>query len=171
MSQHFGPATMDFKCIVPENYEHETQINTFKKRFEDSGSIISFSRELNDENFLKVTNRLVPGKEYRVRIFPILTVVTSSVCLEFLKEQGAVLVGAQGLTLLCDIKKAPHEFPQGKRVVSFDKKTALLAEPRSHTHRVPYVYHNSFNGDRRFLLGYFEFEWCNEYCIVCFNET
>lgn len=164
--QRFGPAVKDFEFTVPADYKHDTQLDTFAKKTEKLKTTYYFNDDLNSKNFAKATNKLEPGKKYRVRIFPILSTVTSEDCMTFLKKQRAILVGGQGVTLLQD-KKA-DEFPVGKHTVSFDEKDALWTDSDGY-HRVPCVYRPS-GGDWEFRLGGFEDAWGDGGCLLCFCD-
>ena len=166
VDQRFGPAVKDFEFTVPADYVHDTQLDSFAKKTKKLKTTYYFNDALTSENFAKATNKLEPGKTYRVRVFPILRTVTSDDCMTFLKKQGAILVGGQGITLLQANK--PDEFPVSKWTVSFDEKNALW-EDSGGNHRVPDVNRGS-DGDWRFGLGYFEFDWDDAHCLLCFCD-
>ncbi len=166
VDQRFGPAVKDFEFMVPADYKHDTQLDTFAKKTKKLKTIYCFNDALTSENFAKATNKLEVGKKYRVRIFPILSQVSSDDCMTFLKKQGAILVGGQGVTLL-QAEKA-DEFPVGKWTVSFDEKDALW-EDSVGSHRVPGVRRHS-DGGWRFCLGRFEGGWGGGRCLVCFCD-
>ncbi len=166
VDQRFGPAVKDFEFTVPADYKHDTQLDTFAKKTKKLPTTYYFNDDLNSKNFAKATNKLEPGKKYRVRIFPILSTVTSEDCMTFLKKQGAILVGGQGVTLLQDQKA--DEFPVGKWTVSFDEKDALWTDSVGY-HGVPFVYRHS-DGGWEFYLGYFEFDWSGDFCLLCFCD-
>jgi hypothetical protein len=109
---------------------------------------------------------LVPGKTYKVKIFPILQTVTSEDCMTFLKKQNAVLVGGQGATLVYDLAK--DQLPKGKWTVSFDEKEALW-EDADGNRGVPNVYAYT-DGDFEFFLGYFGYDWNSDHCVLCFCD-
>ncbi len=166
VDQRFGPAVKDFEFTVPSDYKHDTQLDTFAKKTKKLKTTYYFNDALTSENFAKATNKLEPGKTYRVRIFPVLETVTSEDCMSFLAKQNAILVGGQGITLLQDQKA--DEFPVGKYTVSFDQKDALWQDSDGH-HRVPSVYRYS-DGGWGFGLGCFEGGWRDGYCLLCFCD-
>ena len=166
VDQRFGPAVKDFEFTVPSDYKHDTQLDTFAKKTKKLKTTYYFNDALTSENFAKATNKLEPGKTYRVRIFPILETVTSEDCMTFLKKQGAILVGGQGVTLLQSQKA--DEFPVNKWTVSFDEKDALWVGSDGY-HRVPFV-NRSSDGDWRFSLGCFEGGWGGDDCLLCFCD-
>ena len=165
--QRFGPAMKDFEFTVPPDYQHDTQLDTFAEKTKRLKTTYYFNDGLTSKNFAKATNKLEPGKTYRVRIFPVLETVTSEDCMTFLKKQGAILVGGQGVTLLQDQKA--DEFPVGKWTVSFDEKDALW-EDAGGFHGVPGVFRYS-DGDWEFNLGYFDYDWGDYYCLLCVTEV
>jgi len=166
VDQRFGPAMKDFEFMVPSDYKHDTQLDTFTKKTKKLETTYCFNDALTSANFAKATNKLEPGKTYRVRVFPILEMVTSEDCMSFLAKQNAILVGGQGITLLQDQKA--DEFLVGKSTVSFDNKDALW-EDAGGDHRVPYVSRYS-DGDWKFYLGYFENDWRDGDCLLCFCD-
>lgn len=166
VDQRFGLAVKDFNFTVPADYKHGTQIDTFVKKAKKLKTTRFFGNDLTSNNFAKATNKLEPGKKYRVRIFPVLQTVTSEDCITFLHKQGAILVGGQGVTLLQDQNAAA--FPVGKWTVSFDEKDALWTDSDGY-HGVPVV-HRYSDGDWEFDLGYFEFDWDDDHCLVCFCD-
>lgn len=163
----FGPAVKDFEFTVPADYKHDTQLETFAKETKKLKTTCNFNGDLNSKNFAKATNKLEPGKKYRVRIFPILSsTVTSEDCMTFLKKQEAILVGGQGITLLQGQKA--DEFPVGKWTVSFDEKDALWTDSGGN-HRVPLV-HRYSDGCWAFGLGGFEHDWHDVFWLLCFCD-
>jgi hypothetical protein len=166
VDQRFGPAIKEFEFTVPADYKHESQLDTFAKKTKKLKTTYYFNDELTSSNFAKATNKLEPGKTYKVKIFPILSQVSSEDCMTFLGKQNAILVGGQGITLLQDHKA--DEFPVGKYTVSFDQKDALWIDSDG-DRRVPHVGRGS-DGDWEFYLGYFEVGWHDAHCLLCFCD-
>ena len=166
VDQRFGPAVKEFAFTVPSDYKHDTQLDTFAKKTKKLKTTYYFNDDLTSKNFAKATNTLVPGKTYKVKIFPILATVTSDDCMNFLAKQNAILVGGQGVTVLQDQK--PDEFPVGKYTVSFDQKDALWIDSDG-DHRVPGVRRHS-DGDWEFDLGRFGGGWHGVNCLLCFCD-
>lgn len=167
IDQRFGPAIKEFEFTVPANYKHDSQLDTFAKKTKKLSTTHYFNNALTSSNFAKATNKLEPGKTYKVKIFPILSQVSSEDCMTFLEKQNAILVGGQGITLLQDHKAG--KFPVGKYTVSFDQKDALWIDSDGY-HRVPSV-HRSSDSARKFSLGYFENDWSDDdYCLLCFCD-
>ncbi|MHB8652059.1 MAG: hypothetical protein ACYC8S_02900 [Minisyncoccota bacterium] len=143
VDQRFGPAVKEFEFTVPAGYKHGSQLGTFAKKTKKLSTTYYFNDALTSANFAKATNKLVPGKTYKVKIFPILSRVSSRDCMSFLAKQNAIMVGGQGVTLLQDQKA--DEFPVGKWTVSFDEKDALWIDSDG-DHGVPIVGRDS-DGD------------------------
>lgn len=98
---------------APADYNHDTQVETFEKKTRKLKSTYCYNDALTSKNFSKATNKLVPGKTYAVKIFPLLEGgISSEDCLAFLASNNATLVGAQGLTALQNDQ--PGIFPTGK---------------------------------------------------------
>ncbi len=166
MVDQLGPAVKDFEFTVPADYAHDTQLDTFAKKTKKLKTTYYFNDELTSVNFAKATNKLEPGKTYKVKIFPILSRVSSEDCMNFLAKQNAILVGGQGVTLLQDQKA--DQFPVGKWTVSFDEKDALWEDSDGY-HGLPCVCRYS-GGDWLFNLGYFELDWFDVSCLLCFCD-
>jgi len=150
---------------VPTDYNHDTQVDVFGKKTRKLKSTYYYNDELTSKNFSKATNKLVPGKTYAIKMFPISETVQSKDCLAFLASNNATLVGAQGLTALQ--KDQPEIFPTGKYTVSFDEKDTLWKNAGGH--RVPDVHRDS-DGDWKFGLGCFEGSWDSVDVLVCFCD-
>jgi hypothetical protein len=163
VDKRFGAALMEFDLTVPANYNHDKQIDDFYKRVKKEKTTYYYNDAFTSKNFANATNKLEPGKTYTVKIFPILSTVTSDDCLNFLGKQEAILVGGQGQTLVYDIHK--DKFPKGKYTVSFDKKDSLWIGSVG-DHRVPYV-RALTDGDFKFSLGGFESAWTADCCLLC----
>ena len=166
VDQRFGPAVKEFEFTVPSDYKHDTQLDTFAKKTKKLKTTYYFNDALTSANFAKATNKLEPGKTYKVKIFPILATVTSEDCMLFLKKQNAILVGGQGITVLQDQK--PDEFPIDKWTISFDEKETLWKDADG-DHRVPDVHRRS-GRDWGFGLGDFGFDWDDDRALLCFCD-
>ncbi|MEK7465174.1 MAG: hypothetical protein AAB631_00135 [Patescibacteria group bacterium] len=150
-----------FSLTVPKNYRHERQLDSLKLR-----DFYSFNDDVTDKNFRNATQKLVPGKTYKVKIVNIGSRSTSEELMGVYAREKAIFVGAHGLSLAWQLKK--DEFPVGKWTLSFDKKEALWKDPDG-DHRVPHVYRLSV-GDYEFNLGYFEGGWNSADCVLCFCD-
>jgi hypothetical protein len=166
VDKRFGAALVEFDLTVPSDYDHNTCIDKFGKRVKKEKTTYYYNDAFTSKNFANATNKLEPGKTYRVKIFPILSTVTSGDCMNFLGKQEAILVGGQGETLAYDLHR--DKFPKGKYTVSFDKKDALWTDSGG-GHGVPRVGAVS-DGDFEFLLGYFGLDWDAEGCLLCFCD-
>lgn len=165
IDKRFG-VPFEFEVIVPADYDHDTQIDTFGKRVRKEKTTYYYNDDFTSKNFAKATNKLEPGKKYRVKLFPVLETVTSIDCMNFLRKQNAILAGGQGVTLVYD--QAKDKLPKDKWAVSFDEKDALWKDADG-SHRVPYVFAYS-DGDFEFALGYFGRDWLAGDCLVCFCD-
>lgn len=168
-----GPAASDgrfkllntFKLKVPEDYKHATQLASFKKKYRKE--FYGYNDNITDENFAIVTDKLMPGETYELKIFGINQPVSSEDCLALLKMQPRIrLVGAQGISLVRQLKK--EEFPVSKWVISLDNKDALWKDADG-DHWMPCVFRYS-DGDWYFNLDYFEGDWSGGYCLLCFCD-
>lgn len=153
-----------FELIVPPDYKHADRLDSFKKKHKKE--FYGYNDAITDKNFSKATTKLVPGRKFKVKIFQITEKVTSENCMDFLKTQNAVLVGAQGASLLYELKK--EQLPLGKWSVSFDEKDSLWTDSDG-DHGVPGVNRDS-DGDWSFHLGDFGGDWGSDVCLVCFCD-
>ncbi len=154
----------EFTLTVPENYTHDTQLALFAK--DSKKKFYFYNDAITDKNFANATNKLTPGKTYTVKVIGIKATVTSEDCLTVLKQNNAILVGAQGAALAYQLKK--DELPVGKWSVSFDEKDALWKDAVGNL-RVPGVVRFS-DGDWEFRLGYFGGDWFAAFCLLCFCD-
>lgn len=154
-----------FELTVPEDYVHETQLASFSGNHRKE--FYGYNDNITDENFAGVTDKLIPGETYELKIFGINQPVSSEDCLALLKMQPRIrLVGAQGASLARQLKK--EEFPVDKGVISLDNKDALWKDADGF-HGVPYVYRHS-DGGWSFNLDYFGGVWLDGHCILCFCD-
>ncbi|MEK7465175.1 MAG: hypothetical protein AAB631_00140 [Patescibacteria group bacterium] len=155
----------EFALTVPKDYVHGTQLATFEQKYRKG--FYYYNTDITDSHFAKATTQLVPGKTYKVKVFGIKKgSVTSEDHMNLLRSQNAILVGAQGASLVYQEKK--DELPKGKFYVSFDEKNALWVDAGG-DHRVPRVFRYSV-GDCEFSLGDFERDWGSDYCVLCFCD-
>ncbi|OGZ05884.1 MAG: hypothetical protein A2845_03720 [Candidatus Lloydbacteria bacterium RIFCSPHIGHO2_01_FULL_49_22] len=164
-SSHFTlMKTIDI--VVPDDYVHATQLATFKR--ENLNGFYAYDPSIIDANFTNVTTSLVPGRKFRVQVFrpPTSGVTTSEEWLAFLKSQKAVLVGAQGLSLVYAAKR--EELPKHYVCVSLDEKGAFWKDASGH-HRVPYLY-GDLSGNFGLYLGIFDHGWTDKCCLLCFCD-
>ncbi len=158
----FGQAINETELIVPPDHNHDTWLDTFAEKTKHLPNTHFYDGCLNNISLWGVSNKLVPWERYKVKLFPILkNNVPSEDCVTFLKKQNAMIVGAQGLFLLQNLRKG--FFPMNKYVLSFYE----ICEKRR---RVPYVRHWSSNDLWSFYLGCFENRWNDSCCLVCFCD-
>ncbi len=153
-----------FQITVPGNYDHSIQLASFRE--ESHKKFYSYNDNITDANFARATNKLAPGKTYEAKIFKITERVTSEDCLAFLKTQKAILVGAQGISVVW--QQAKEQFPKGKWTVSFDEKNALWRVVGG-DHGVPSVGKSS-DGGWGFHLDCFEADWDGGVCLLCVRD-
>jgi hypothetical protein len=157
-----------FEFIVPPDYVNDTQLTTFAKYAEQKKHF--FCKEIiNDQNFARVTKHLLPGKTYIADIFGIKRghMVSSKDCLAFQGARKALFVGAQGLSLIGQIKS--RELPAKRWTISFDKKDALWQNKATGCHLVPFAYQYP-NGICFFSCGNFEDEWFDGSCLLSVSD-
>ncbi len=151
---------------VPDDYVHGSRLTTFGKKHRKE--FYYYNDNITDGNFGNPSRVLKPGDKLRVRAYKQVTPgeTTSEERMAFLATQKAVLVGAQGASLVYEQKRA--QLPKGKWYVSFDEKDRLW-EDAGGCRRVPYVSAHS-GGDFHFHLGYFENPWSDDFVLLCFCD-
>src|SRR5207247_2433023 len=106
---------------------------------------------------------------YKVRIFGINGRASSADCLAHYRSQKAIFTGAQGASLIWELKR--EEFLKGKWTASFDEKEALWEEPGGY-YVVPGLFCDTIGGGHNFLeLAAFDFDWFPFNCLLCFCEA
>src|SRR3989344_4716273 len=141
-----------FEIVVPEGYDHGKRLDSFDK--EHRKAFYYYNDAITDKNYAKATTKLEPGP-LKVKVFQIKETVTSEDCMAKLRSEKAILVGAQGASLVWEQKK--EELPVNRWSASFDEKDALWKDADGY-HGVPGVGRNS-DGDFKFNLGNFENDW------------
>lgn len=111
---------------IPEWYRHETQLADFQRRKPG----VSIHESLVDESHRHVAHALTRGMTYEISIISINTLesVQNEECLQYLEERGAKLVGAQGLSLVCEL--APGLFKANLAVLSFTDRDIRQDMPK-----------------------------------------
>ena len=103
------------ELTIPKDYDHDNQLALFFRKqsflFENGhagweSATYAISHHLTDINFRQMSkNELVPGTTYVVKVIATdSSKVPSEVCVSFLRERGAIFAGAQGLSLLYQVK-------------------------------------------------------------------
>ena len=147
-------AIAQFDLTVPASFNHDTQIDVSAEKAKKQKDTYFYNPDLTSENFSKVKIKLIPGEIYLVELFPITENVSSQQCLSYLKNQKALLVGSQGLTLIYDLAK--DKLPKDKWIISFASKEELqIGSTGSY---VPYIQTYS-EGDYAFRLSDFTYDW------------
>lgn len=109
-----------FDIVVPEDYDHATRLDMFRDRH--SREFDNYNPAITDANYAaKATIKLAPGRRLKCRVFWINEAVSSDDCLGFLRNQKAILTGAQGASLAYEQGK--DRLPKSRYYVSFDDRT------------------------------------------------
>lgn len=124
--EYFEATQNDFIIVVPSDYDHDKQIDKFIKQA--LSNAYEYDVNFNSLNFSQASSKLMPGKIYRCTFYKIDKPVSNEKCLSFLHSQKAMLVGGQGLALICQLK--PNKFPDDRFVISLDHKESLWQSPQ-----------------------------------------
>ena len=154
-----------FEINVPKSYVHEEQLDGF--RFKNAPLFKRFSASLSDKTWADAAEPLKPGKTYEVRIFSFAEEVTYEDCKKFCESKGALLVGAQGLSLLWEMKK--ERLPLDKALLSFNNLDAYptAMKENEHIYILPFIARFS-NGSWWLELITVKKTLNSDYCLVCF---
>lgn len=95
----FGEVLNTLKVKVPFNYNARIQTNRFIQTAKAVSCDWDLDGRLTSEHFAS-PQHLRRGKTYSVAFISIMGIATIEVCTEFLENNCAVLVGAQGLAIL-----------------------------------------------------------------------
>ncbi len=149
--------------VVPDDYIEGKEFASLNQK-----DFYYFNENLTDENFSNLKRVLKSGDKFRVKVFKqnVSGSTTSQERLDFLESQNAVLLGAQGASLI--YKQKRYELPKGYWYASFDKKDNLWKGSDGY-HRVPGVDARSV-GDFGFNLGSFEDGWDDDDVLLCFCD-
>jgi len=153
--------------VVPKKYNHERQLDSFRKT---AIQTLFIHRNITDQNFARVTQRLEPGKSYWIKIFGIPHWANSDDCLRLYEAHHGLLTGVQGLSLA--YQEIRGSLPVGKRILSFDRKEALWKDANGH-HPVPWAYRYDFDDHFQFDLecSPLELPWDPTiHCVLVFCE-
>ena len=164
LSDKFTSLVSD-KFTAPKVFAHDVQLSNYATFVEGRPEIICNGR-LRDDNFAAVTQQFVPGSTYGIEIFAIAPSASSEECLKFLASQEAMFVGAQGITLIQQVK--PEIFPSGKWTASLDKKKALWKDI-SGVHRVMGIQRFS-DGIWRVFFNNWSHCWTPSDCLLCVHD-
>ncbi len=121
----FREPSAKYHFSVPSDYVHEKQLERFNdpEKFSKGTFKLGFfpDRTITDEGFKNVSVALRPGNSYYAKFYKIVAHrVEIKDYLLFLKMKGALLVGAQGLTLVHQL--LTDKFPAGEPVFTVDEE-------------------------------------------------
>lgn len=152
------------KLAVPGNYDHNHQLALFKEKNIDNFG--GYNGCITDDHFSKVSHHLVPGETCLIKIFGLNQKLKTNECMAFLRSQNVLFVGAQGLSLLRELR--PEIFPRVKWMVSLDEYVSLWNEPGgSQPPHVPMM-GVSESGSWIFQLSTYSNDWGSDSCLLCF---
>ena len=151
--------------LVPADYVHATRLTSFAEAHRSE--FYYYDSNLTDQNFGRATTQLKPGQRFKVDVFQIKETVTSENCMVFLHSQKALLVGAQGASIVYEQER--KELPKNRGYISFDEKENLWQDADGR-HRVPHIDAHS-GGAFYFRLGYFGDPWRDVCCLLSFRDA
>lgn len=151
---------------IPRDYNHSTQLASFRKKYLGS---VDFDYDLTDENFQNPSRVLKPGDKFHVRVFKQIkpSITSTEERMAFLDKQNAVYLGAQGVSIVFEQRQGG--LPAGYRYYSFDRKSRLYKRPWG-TCELPYI-GISNHSHPRFSFTKFEEYRYEEDVLLCFCEV
>lgn len=154
----------DLGCFtVVTRRAQDTYLGQFRELH--SGDGVSFDDNFLDENFLNPSCSPKVGNRLHVSIFQGTKTKTSAQCMDFLRAQGAVFLGAHGIALVFDYVR--DQLPKDMWCTSFDEPDRLWKNTGGY-HKVPHV-HAYSEGGFHFGLGTLELTWSNKTVFFCFR--
>lgn len=164
---YFGLPLVEFTFKVPRKYNSETYVDEYVEKAKKLKNIFFYSDDFTSSNFSAVSHKLTPNHEYTAKIYPILTTVSSSQCLEFLKEQKGLLVGTQGLMLIQTLHG--DLFPLKRRIVSLDERPGLWKDKMDHA-RIIFARRTS---PQKSEIGslFLNSMWFSDRCLLCVTKS
>lgn len=102
IEEYFRQPLQVFYLTVPGNYIHSSRLGTFRKSL--LGSFLRFDDDLNDDD-ARATHQLKAGKTYTVKLIPLRKQIDLKDAINYLRSKDAVLAGAQGLSLVYELKR------------------------------------------------------------------
>jgi len=150
--------------IVPSGYDHAARIAAFRKAH--AGEFADFNSDVSDEHFAEqATVRLESGRRIRCEVMQAVCGVSSDECLRYLKSRQALLLGAQGPTIVCEQGK--EKLPKCRWLVSFDDRPSLWNDSKDE--RIPFLMVVASEVPV-FGLCYFADGLAEGDCLLCFRE-
>lgn len=130
--------TSTFDFTTPEDYNHSSQLLTFKQKHENE--FYWFDKLMNDKDCGNASQKLIANKKYTARIF--LPGIDANMqafldCIDYLKDTGYFYANAQGLSLMYQIAK--DFFPVDVHLFSPDKLEALPVDTHHDIPQTPRI--------------------------------
>lgn len=155
-----------FRFTVPPHYSHAGQLDTFLSMIANKETAFCFDERMSSDHFNNVTHPLIPGKRYLVELIPILRSVSTEACMDHLENESALLVGAQGLSVLYQLES--RQVKKGRHVLSLDSPDRLWRDEKG-TARVPVM-----SNDQQiylFDLSFWYATWTPSFELLCFKDA
>ncbi len=157
----------NFEVAIPVDYKYHGCLGTFRSSYESK--LYFLNKCFDDPYYMLATNHLVPGLRFCVKVFGIVKseMVGPVECLEKIRVEGGVLVGAQGIALA--YQQGCQSLPLRSWCVSFDEEKALWSAPGYSA--LPALYINLRKEEKveaKIDLASFETMWYGTSCILVF---
>ncbi|MFA6325149.1 MAG: hypothetical protein WCX46_02900 [Candidatus Paceibacterota bacterium] len=153
---------IEYEIFIPLDYKYYPKIGDLIEKAKYEKKVFSYDKQL--ISFVGRKYQLTPGRTYRIKLFPIIKKQTGEEKLNFLKNQKAILLNEQGLTVVYDFTN--NLFPRDKIVISFGEEERLLKDVDG-CDMVPFIY-QSFGGGFKFGLIPFDSDLTDQYLLcIC----
>jgi hypothetical protein len=133
------------------DYDPLIQIDGTRQK--NGKNFVAFSKQITDYNCRYTSNMLIPGKTYNLKAYAVLKKIYGPRCLSFLIYKKSLLIGAQGLSLVWELKK--ELFPTGLNIVAFDQRMAQVRIGSSFF--IPLIHKETVNGNNFYYFVIEEF--------------
>lgn len=154
----------EFQLRVPITYSHSKQLAHFLQKHKEE--FYCLHSDINDMSCSKVTHTLKAGEVYTIRLFSVREPITSDDCLAFMKSQGALFVGAQGISLVWQMAKT--KLPMDKRLISFDEAEKLWKDQFGNP-SLPFMYQHTADLWQFSLQSFYD-RLYYRHVLICFSN-
>lgn len=103
---------------IPNTYNPDTQLDTFRKHFEDTEDFGYCWEGIKSENYPPATDILEPGERYPLKLIPLSGEVSLDTAIAFQRKNNALVTGIYGSTAMYMFK--PELLPKRGFAISLD---------------------------------------------------
>lgn len=145
LDKQFEASRYEFDMYVDSSYDHKNALESYRSYNPKLFDLFNKANNINsikDANYAEKVDRLLPGKDYRVRLFRILHSHIDSISLyeilHFLRNQKSMIIGPQGLCqlhLMCKTNLPGDAYIVAPHVFDYSESSSIA------------IMHNGANND------------------------